>query len=82
MGATIGEDQLHALALERALALPAAHLERPFGSGGAEVMKVLGKMFLLATELKGRPILVLKADPRRRPDASRERRRHQPPATT
>lgn len=54
---------LHAIALERSLSLPAAHLEKPFGPEH-EVMKVLGKMFLLATELRGTPIVVLKADPR------------------
>ena len=54
---------LHELALERALALPAATLERPFGPE-YEVVKVLGKMFLMATELRGVPIVVVKADPR------------------
>ena len=54
---------LHELALERALALPAATLEKPFGPEH-EVVKVLGKMFLLATVLRGVPIVVLKADPR------------------
>ena len=54
---------LHELALERALELPAAALEKPFGPE-YEVVKVLGKMFLLATALRGVPIVVLKADPR------------------
>ncbi|AXK46776.1 MmcQ/YjbR family DNA-binding protein [Brachybacterium saurashtrense] len=54
---------LHEIALGRALELPAARLERPFGPD-AEVVKVLGKMFVLATELRGAPIVVLKADPR------------------
>ena len=47
----------------RALELPAAAFEMPFGPG-AEVAKVLGKMFLLLTEVKGEPIVVLKAEPR------------------
>ncbi|MBB5832838.1 MmcQ/YjbR family DNA-binding protein [Brachybacterium aquaticum] len=54
---------LHEIALDRALELPAAVLEQPFGPG-AEVVKVLGKMFLLAGELHGEPMVVLKADPR------------------
>ncbi|MGY5765128.1 MmcQ/YjbR family DNA-binding protein [Brachybacterium sp. DNPG3] len=62
MATTIREDELHELALERALALPASRSERPFGPE-AEVLKVLGKVFLLVTERHGRPILVLKADP-------------------
>ncbi len=47
----------------RALELPAAALEMPFGPG-AEVAKVLGKMLLLLTEVKGEPIVVLKSEPR------------------
>ena len=47
----------------RALELPAAALEMPFGPG-AEVAKVLGKMFLLLTEVKGEPLVVLKSEPR------------------
>jgi len=54
---------LHELALERALELPAAALEKPFGPE-YEVVKVLGKMFLMTTVLRGVPIVVLKADPR------------------
>ena len=54
---------LHELALERALELPAATLEKPFGPE-YEVVKVIGKMFLMATVLRGVPIVVLKADPR------------------
>lgn len=47
----------------RALELPAVGLETPFGPG-AEVAKVLGKMFLLLTEVRGTPVVVLKAEPR------------------
>ena len=54
---------LHEIALDRALELPATVLEQPFGPG-AEVVKVLGKMFLLAGELHGEPMVVLKAAPR------------------
>lgn len=47
----------------RALELPAAAFEMPFGPD-YDVAKVLGKMFLLLTEVKGEPIVVLKAEPR------------------
>lgn len=54
---------LHEIALERALQLPATALEKPFGPEH-EVVKVVGKVFLLATELRGTPIVTLKSDPR------------------
>ncbi|MBV2364965.1 MmcQ/YjbR family DNA-binding protein [Streptomonospora nanhaiensis] len=43
-------------------ALPGARLEYPFGPGH-EVFKVGGRMFLLATDAPGEPVVVLKADP-------------------
>lgn len=54
---------LQKIAHDRALELPAVGMEMPFGPG-AEVAKVLGKMFLLLTEVKGEPVVVLKAEPR------------------
>ena len=54
---------LQELARARALELPAASLTHPFGPE-YDVAKVLGKMFLLLTEVKGEPIVVLKAEPR------------------
>ena len=54
---------LQDLARARAAELPAAAFSRPFGPE-YEVAKVVGKMFLLLTEVRGEPIVVLKADPR------------------
>lgn len=59
----VDAEDLHELALERAAQLPAAVQEFPFGPE-YEVMKVLGKVFLIASELRGEPIVILKADPR------------------
>ncbi|MEU4250928.1 MmcQ/YjbR family DNA-binding protein [Amycolatopsis sp. NPDC026612] len=42
--------------------LPGARLEHPFGPGW-EVFKVRGKVFMLMTEVPGRPVVILKADP-------------------
>lgn len=54
---------LQEIARGRALELPASGMEMPFGPG-AEVAKVLGRMFLLLTEVRGTPVVVLKAEPR------------------
>lgn len=54
---------LQKIAHDRARELPAVGMEMPFGPG-AEVAKVLGKMFLLLTEVKEDPVVVLKAEPR------------------
>ena len=54
---------LQEIARARALELPASGMEMPFGSDH-DVAKVLGKMFLLLTEVKGVPVVVLKAEPR------------------
>ncbi|MBT2452456.1 MmcQ/YjbR family DNA-binding protein [Streptomyces sp. ISL-43] len=42
--------------------LPGAALEHPFGPDW-EVFKVRGKVFMLMTEVPGRPVVILKADP-------------------
>ena len=42
--------------------LPASALEHPFGPDW-DVFKVRGKVFLLMTEVPGRPIVILKSDP-------------------
>jgi len=54
---------LQEIAHGRAHELPAVGMEMPFGPG-AEVAKVLGKMFLLLTEVRGTPVVVVKAEPR------------------
>lgn len=54
---------LQRTAHDRALELPAARFSLPFGPEH-EVAKVLGKMFLLFTEISSGPIVVLKCDPR------------------
>ncbi|WP_394214368.1 MmcQ/YjbR family DNA-binding protein [Brachybacterium vulturis] len=54
---------LQEIAHARALELPASGMEWPFGPG-AEVAKVLGRMFLLLTEVTGEHVVVLKAEPR------------------
>jgi len=42
--------------------LPGAQLEHPFGPDW-EVFKVRGKVFMLMTEVPGRPVVILKAEP-------------------
>lgn len=78
------DDELHGLARECALGLPAASAGWPFGPEH-EVMKVRGKVFLMLTvapesttgfgteNLRGRPILTLKAEPE---DSEALRRQH------
>ncbi|MFF7006443.1 MmcQ/YjbR family DNA-binding protein [Streptomyces fimicarius] len=53
---------LHKMAADRAEELPGARLEHPFGDDW-EVFKVRGKVFMLMTEVPGRPVVILKADP-------------------
>ena len=53
---------LHKTAADRAEELPGAQLEHPFGDDW-EVYKVRGKVFMLMTEVPGRPVVILKADP-------------------
>ncbi|MGO1227540.1 MAG: MmcQ/YjbR family DNA-binding protein [Brachybacterium sp.] len=56
-------DALQEIVHARAEELPAAEATHPFGPE-YEVFKVVGGMFLLLTEVRGEPIVVLKADPR------------------
>ncbi|MDX2606205.1 MmcQ/YjbR family DNA-binding protein [Streptomyces caniscabiei] len=49
-------------AAECAEELPGAQREHPFGPDW-EVFKVRGKVFMLMTEVPGRPVVILKADP-------------------
>lgn len=53
---------LHKTAADCAEELPGAQLEHPFGPAW-EVYKVRGKVFMLMTEVPGRPVVILKADP-------------------
>ncbi|MGY1786371.1 MmcQ/YjbR family DNA-binding protein [Geodermatophilus sp. SYSU D00698] len=50
------------IAMESAARLPAVTHEHPFGPGW-EVFKVVGKVFLLATEVPGEPVVTLKCEP-------------------
>ncbi|MDN6302609.1 MAG: MmcQ/YjbR family DNA-binding protein [Brachybacterium sp.] len=54
---------LQETARARALELPGAEISHPFGPE-YDVAKVLGKVFLLLTDVPGEPVVVLKADPR------------------
>ncbi|WP_410611231.1 MmcQ/YjbR family DNA-binding protein [Amycolatopsis sp. lyj-109] len=53
---------LQKTAADRAEELPGARLEHPFGPDW-EVFKVRGKVFMLITDVPGRPVVILKADP-------------------
>ncbi|MGW4240711.1 MmcQ/YjbR family DNA-binding protein [Streptomyces sp. NPDC004749] len=53
---------LHKTAADCAEELPGAQLTHPFGDDW-EVFKVRGKVFTLMTEVPGRPVVILKADP-------------------
>jgi predicted DNA-binding protein (MmcQ/YjbR family) len=65
---------LHTTAAGCAEELPGALLEHPFGLAW-EVYKVRGKVFMLMTEVPGRPVVILKADPSEA-RALREQYRH------
>ncbi|NUP42853.1 MAG: MmcQ/YjbR family DNA-binding protein [Streptomyces sp.] len=65
---------LHKTAADCAEELPGAQLEHPFGPDW-EVYKVRGKVFMLMTEVPGRPVVILKADPDEA-DALREQYSH------
>ncbi|MGY1704301.1 MmcQ/YjbR family DNA-binding protein [Geodermatophilus sp. SYSU D00697] len=54
--------ELLAIAMGTAAALPAVRHEHPFGPEW-EVFKVVGKVFLLATEVPGEPVVTLKCEP-------------------
>ncbi|WMC84253.1 MmcQ/YjbR family DNA-binding protein [Streptomyces rochei] len=53
---------LHKTAADYAQGLPGAELQHPFGDDW-EVFKVRGKVFMLMTEVPGRPVVILKSDP-------------------
>jgi predicted DNA-binding protein (MmcQ/YjbR family) len=53
---------LQRTAADCAKELPGAQLEQPFGPDW-EVFKVRGKVFMLMTEVPGRPVVILKAEP-------------------
>ncbi|WP_364748819.1 MmcQ/YjbR family DNA-binding protein [Arthrobacter sp. LAR12-1-1.1] len=55
-------DTLQQYARNRVEELPGAGLEPPFGPDW-EVFKVRGKVFMLITDIKGEPIVIVKADP-------------------
>jgi predicted DNA-binding protein (MmcQ/YjbR family) len=55
-------ETLHEVAIRTAMALPAVAETQPFGEG-AFVYKVVGKMFVMTSELRGVPIVNLKCAP-------------------
>ncbi|MGI5121771.1 MmcQ/YjbR family DNA-binding protein [Marinactinospora thermotolerans] len=65
-------EHLWRTARERAESLPATALEYPFGPDW-EVFKVQGRVFMLMTEVPGKPVVILKSDPG---DAEALRRTH------
>lgn len=54
--------QLFAVAEKTAARLPGAVVEKPFGPDW-RVYKVGGKVFMLVTEVRGEPMVIVKADP-------------------
>ena len=54
--------RLREVAMTTAAALPAVTHEHPFGPEW-DVFKVVGKVFLLATEVPGEPLVTLKCEP-------------------
>jgi predicted DNA-binding protein (MmcQ/YjbR family) len=61
-------------AADHAGELPGAGLEHPFGPDW-EVFKVRGRVFMLMTEVPGRPVVILKSDPAEA-EALREQHEH------
>ncbi|WP_439692252.1 MmcQ/YjbR family DNA-binding protein [Curtobacterium sp. SP.BCo] len=55
-------ETLHEVAARTAMGLPAVEETQPFGEG-ALVYKVVGKMFVMTSELRGVPIVNLKCAP-------------------
>ncbi|MGI5170559.1 MmcQ/YjbR family DNA-binding protein [Spirillospora sp. CA-253888] len=53
---------LHTSAADCAEGLPGSELVHPFGDDW-EVFKVRGKVFMLMTEVPGRPVVIVKSDP-------------------
>ncbi len=71
---------LHEVTVRTALALPAVEETQPFGEESV-VFKVVGKMFVLLTELRGVPIVNLKCAPRTAPRSSATTPRCRPAGT-
>jgi len=59
---TLDGQELQKIAGDRAAELPGAGLERRLGPDW-ELYKVRGKVFMLMTDMPGRPVVILKADP-------------------
>jgi len=59
---TLDGQELQKIAGDCTVELPGADLERRFGPDW-EVYKVRGKVFMLMTDMPGRPVVILKADP-------------------
>ncbi|WP_309780110.1 MmcQ/YjbR family DNA-binding protein [Curtobacterium sp. SORGH_AS_0776] len=55
-------ETLHEVAIRTAMALPAVAETQPFGEGSF-VYKVVGRMFVMTSELRGVPIVNLKCAP-------------------
>ncbi|ASO20509.1 putative DNA-binding protein (MmcQ/YjbR family) [Actinoalloteichus hoggarensis] len=70
----------HTIAADCAQELPGARPGRPFGDDW-DVFTVRGKVFMPMTEVPGRPVVILKADPAGAL-ALREHNSHITPATT
>jgi predicted DNA-binding protein (MmcQ/YjbR family) len=64
--------ELQKIAGDWAVELPGIDLEHRFGPNW-DVYKVRGKVFMLMTDMPGRPVVILKADP---DDATALRERH------
>lgn len=56
------DDKIQQQAAARALELPGAYLDHPFGPDW-DVFKVRYKVFMLQTKLHGKPLVTLKSDP-------------------
>jgi predicted DNA-binding protein (MmcQ/YjbR family) len=61
-GGYVNGDRLQQTAKDRVEELPGAGLEHPFGHD-CDVFKAGEKVFMLMTEVTGRPIVIVKADP-------------------
>ncbi|MEQ0565379.1 MmcQ/YjbR family DNA-binding protein [Amycolatopsis sp. NEAU-NG30] len=58
----MNDSPLQKIAAGCAKDLPGARLDHPFGPDW-DVFKVRGRVFMLMTEVPGRPVVILKADP-------------------
>jgi predicted DNA-binding protein (MmcQ/YjbR family) len=59
---TLDGQELQKIAGDRGVELPGADLEHRFGPDW-HLYKVCGKVFMLMTDMPGRPVVILKADP-------------------